>query len=168
MAQQVKCLPPIWETWVQSPGREDPLEKEKSTHSNTLAWKIPQTEEPVRLQSMDCKESHKTEQLHLLLILWFSTGDSFDFHSTFGNMWRHFWSSQLGRGCYWHPVVRVAAKQPIMHRTGANKTKITWPQMSTLPRYGNTAECIQRFKTGEEDSSKSSVFRHEFGSECEN
>ena len=40
------------ETWVRSLGREDPLEKEMATHSNTLAWKIPWTEEPGRLQSM--------------------------------------------------------------------------------------------------------------------
>jgi len=40
------------ETWVRSLGREDPLEKEMATHSSTLAWKIPWTEEPGRLQSM--------------------------------------------------------------------------------------------------------------------
>ena len=40
------------ETWVQSLGREDPLEEEVATHSSILAWKIPQTEEPGRLQSM--------------------------------------------------------------------------------------------------------------------
>ena len=42
----------MWETWVQSLGWEDPLEKEMATHSSTLAWKIPWTEEPGRLQSM--------------------------------------------------------------------------------------------------------------------
>ena len=52
MAQTVKRLPTMPETWVQSLGREDPLEKEMATHSSTLAWKIPQTEEPGRLQSM--------------------------------------------------------------------------------------------------------------------
>ena len=40
------------ETWVRSLGQKDPLEKEMATHSNTLAWKIPWTEEPGRLQSM--------------------------------------------------------------------------------------------------------------------
>ena len=49
----VKRLPAIWETWVQSLGREDPLEKEMATHSSTLAWKISWTEEPGRLQSME-------------------------------------------------------------------------------------------------------------------
>ena len=47
-----KRLPTMWETQVWSPGREDPLEKEMATHSSTLAWKIPWTEEPGRLQSM--------------------------------------------------------------------------------------------------------------------
>ena len=42
----VKPLPAMWETRVQSLGREDPLEKEMATHSSTLAWKIPWTEEP--------------------------------------------------------------------------------------------------------------------------
>ena len=42
----------MWETWVQSLGQEDPLEKEMATHSSTLAWKIPWMEEPGRLQSM--------------------------------------------------------------------------------------------------------------------
>ena len=52
MAQTVKPLPAMRETWVQSLGWEDPLEKEMATHSSTLAWKIPWTEEPGRLQSM--------------------------------------------------------------------------------------------------------------------
>ena len=48
----VKRLPTMWETQVRSLGQEDPLEKEMATHSSTLAWKIPWTEEPGRLQSM--------------------------------------------------------------------------------------------------------------------
>ena len=52
VAQRVKCLPAVQETWVQSLGWEDSLEKEMATHSSTLAWKIPWTEEPGRLQSM--------------------------------------------------------------------------------------------------------------------
>ena len=48
----VKCLPTMWETQVQSRGWDDPLEKEMATHSSTLAWKIPWTEEPGRLQFM--------------------------------------------------------------------------------------------------------------------
>ena len=46
----VKCLPKMQETQVQSLGREDPLEKEMATYPSTLAWKIPWTEEPGRLQ----------------------------------------------------------------------------------------------------------------------
>ena len=52
VAQMVKSLPIVWETQVQSLGRKDPLEKEMATHSSILAWKIPGTEEPCRLQSM--------------------------------------------------------------------------------------------------------------------
>ena len=48
----VKRLPVIWETWVQSLGQEESLEKEMATHSSTLGWKIPQMEETGRLQSM--------------------------------------------------------------------------------------------------------------------
>ena len=46
MAQMVKHLPTVWETWVRSLDREDPLEKEMATHSSTLAWRIPWMEEP--------------------------------------------------------------------------------------------------------------------------
>jgi hypothetical protein len=52
MAQRLKHLPAIQETWVRSLGQEDPLEKEMATHSSTLAWRIPWTEEPGGLQSM--------------------------------------------------------------------------------------------------------------------
>ena len=52
VAQTVKCLSTMRETWVQSQGWEDPLEKEMAIYSSTIAWKIPWTEEPGRLQSM--------------------------------------------------------------------------------------------------------------------
>ena len=52
MAQMVKNLPAMWETWVRSPGGEDPLEKRMTTHSSILAWRIPWTEEPGGLQSV--------------------------------------------------------------------------------------------------------------------
>ena len=52
MAQRIKHPPTMQETGVQSLGRDDPLEKAMKTHSSTLAWKIPWTEEPGRLQSM--------------------------------------------------------------------------------------------------------------------
>ena len=53
VAQTVKRLPAMGETWVQSLGQKDPLEKEMATHSSSLAWKIPLTEEPGRLQSVE-------------------------------------------------------------------------------------------------------------------
>ena len=53
----VKDLPAMWEMWVQSLGREDPLEKEMATHSSILAWEIPWAEEPGRLQSVGSQES---------------------------------------------------------------------------------------------------------------
>ena len=52
MAQMVKRLPAMQETLVRSLGQEDALEKETATHSSILAWKIPWTEEPGKLQSM--------------------------------------------------------------------------------------------------------------------
>ena len=52
MAQRVKRLSAMQETWVRSLGREDPLEKEMATHSSILAWRIPWTEEPGGLQSI--------------------------------------------------------------------------------------------------------------------
>ena len=62
MAQTVKRLPTMQETWVRSLGWEGPLEKAMATHSSTLAWKIPWTKEPGRLWSMGvAKESDTTE-----------------------------------------------------------------------------------------------------------
>ena len=52
VAQRVTHLPTMQETWIQSLGQEDLLEKEMATHSSILAWKIPWMEEPSRLQSM--------------------------------------------------------------------------------------------------------------------
>ena len=52
MAQTVKNLPAMQETWVQSLDGEDPLEKGMATQSSTLAWRIPWTEEPGRLRSL--------------------------------------------------------------------------------------------------------------------
>ena len=65
MAQQVKNLLAVQETWVQSLGWEDPLKEAMATHSSILAWKIPWTEEPGWLQSKGHKESAMTERLTL-------------------------------------------------------------------------------------------------------
>ena len=71
VAQRVKCLPAMQETWVLSLGQEDPLEKEMATYSSTLAWKISRTKKPGRLQS----ELDTTERLHfsLSLYIWYFT-----------------------------------------------------------------------------------------------
>ena len=65
MVLSVKNLPVMQETQVQFPGQEDPLEKEIATHSSILAWRIPWTEEPGRLQSRESPD--RTEQLTLSL-----------------------------------------------------------------------------------------------------
>ena len=63
VAQSVKSLTVIPETWVLSLGWEDPLEKEMAIHSSILAWRIPWTEESGRLQSIGSQESDMTERL---------------------------------------------------------------------------------------------------------
>ena len=63
VAQTVKRLPTMRETRVRSLGREDPVEKKMATHSSILAWKIPWTEDPGRLQSMGSQKD-TTEQLN--------------------------------------------------------------------------------------------------------
>ena len=64
VAQLLKNLPAVRETWVRSLGWEDPLEKEMATHSSILAWRILWTEELGGLQSMGRKESDTTEGVH--------------------------------------------------------------------------------------------------------
>ena len=72
VAKIVKCLPAMWETWAQSLGWEDPLEKEMATHSNVLAWRIPWTEEPGGLQSTGSQRvGHDlATSLHSLTLEW--------------------------------------------------------------------------------------------------
>ena len=60
MAQMVKSLPAMQETWVQFLGQEDTLEKEMATHSSILAWEVLWTEDPGGLQSMGLQESDMT------------------------------------------------------------------------------------------------------------
>ena len=57
----VKNLPAIGETWVQSLGQEDPLEKRMATHSSSLAWRIPWTEEPGGLPSVGSQKLDRTK-----------------------------------------------------------------------------------------------------------
>ena len=74
MAEMVKSLPAIQETWVQSLGWEDSLEKEMATHSSILAWTTPWTEEPGGLQSMG---SQRVRQNWLTLNVLFTTSEVF-------------------------------------------------------------------------------------------
>ena len=62
MSQMVKDLPAVQETWIQSLGREDTLEKGMVIHSSILAWRIPRAEEPGGLQSLELQESDTTER----------------------------------------------------------------------------------------------------------
>ena len=70
VAELVKSLPAMQETQFGSLCQEDPLVKEMATHCSVLAWKIPWTEEPGRLQSVGCKELETTERLIISLFLW--------------------------------------------------------------------------------------------------
>ena len=63
MAQTVKCLPAMQETEVQSLGQEDPLEKEMTTHSSVLAWRIPGTGEPGGLPSLGSQSQIRLKRL---------------------------------------------------------------------------------------------------------
>ena len=69
VAQLVESLPAMRESWVQPLGWEDPLEKERATHSSILARRIPWTEEPGGLQSMGSKELDTTERLSVCIYL---------------------------------------------------------------------------------------------------
>ena len=77
VTQRLKRLPPMWDTWVRSLGREDPLEKEIVTYSSILAWRIPRMEEPGGLQStgsqrvrQDWATSLSLSQVSQRQILW--------------------------------------------------------------------------------------------------
>ena len=77
MAQRLKRLPAVQETWVQSLGWEDPLEKEMATHSSILAWRIPWAEEPGGLQSVTCElqpHTFNTQLLERFSVVCFSPG----------------------------------------------------------------------------------------------
>ena len=69
VAQMVKNLLAMRETWVQSLDKEDPLEKRMATHSSILSWRIPQTEEPGGYSPWGHKESDMTKRLHSLTTL---------------------------------------------------------------------------------------------------
>ena len=64
VAQLVKNLPAVWETQVPSLGREDPLGKGMATHSSVLAWRVPRTEEPGGLQSVESQRVARLSDCH--------------------------------------------------------------------------------------------------------
>ena len=101
MAQTVKRLPAVQETRVPSLSWEDPLEREMATHSSTLAWKIPWTEEPGRLQSHGVAKSQT--QLN-------------DFTFTFFHYARHCFSLTPPQLCT-SLVVQTVKNLPIMQET---------------------------------------------------
>ena len=79
MAQTLKNLPTMRETWVQFLSREDPLEKEMAAHCSILAWRIPWTKEPGRLQSMGLQRvGHLTHSL---------VGSGKPYHSPLGSLY---------------------------------------------------------------------------------
>ena len=84
MAQMVKNFPAVHETWVQSQGQEEPLEKGMATDSSVLAWRIPWTEEPNRLQSMGLQSvRHYWETNTFTSLSWWITLTEFQMLSKF-------------------------------------------------------------------------------------
>ena len=85
VAQTVKRLSTMRETWVQALGWEDPLEKEMAIHSSTIAWKIPWTEEPGRLQSRGSQRVRHdwATSLHLFVFIQHISAIPFQFWKTF-------------------------------------------------------------------------------------
>ena len=93
----VKRLCTMWETWVQCLGREDPLEKEMAIHSITIAWKIPWTEKPDRLQSMGSQRVGHDWATSLSL--------SFTSNSYKGQFSRLNISLRVTKWWYLHPII---------------------------------------------------------------
>ena len=89
VAQTVKRLSTMRETWVWSLGREDPLEKEVAIHSSTLAWKIPWTEEPGRLQSMGSQRVRHDWVTSLSPSGQLSVSSAFSFLALMINVWSY-------------------------------------------------------------------------------
>ena len=81
VAQRVRHLPAMQETWVWSLDEEDPLEKEMTTHSSTLAWKIPWMEEPGRLQPMGSQRVRHDWTTSLLLYFYYYISSTSDHHA---------------------------------------------------------------------------------------
>ena len=108
VVQVVKSLPAMPETWVQSLGQEDPLEKGMATHSSILSWRIPWTEEPGKLQSMGSQRvghdwatnthththTHKVQEQAKLI--------NHDRNQNRGHFWEGFWLRRGHRNLLGH------------------------------------------------------------------
>ena len=68
MAQTIMNMPAVQQTWVQSLGQEDPLEKGMATHSSIIAWRIPWTEEPGGLQSIGSQRVRQDKATNRLMV----------------------------------------------------------------------------------------------------
>ena len=90
-------LPAMQETWVRSLGQEDPLEEGMATHSSILAWEIPRTEEPVRLQSIVSQSQTRLEQLsrHTSIPLYGYVTISLSIQ-----LWMNIWAISILEGYY--------------------------------------------------------------------
>ena len=122
VAQTVKCLPAMWETWIRSLNREYPLKKEMATHSSTLAWRIPWTEEPGGLWSMGWQRVRHDWATSLIL------------------SWRGRWwgrSINLGPGeswvklSVWVPPSSMTLYESLM-LLALDSSSLTWKQKSSL------------------------------------
>ena len=89
VAQRLKHLPAMWETWVRSLGWDDPLEKEMATHSSILAWWIPWMEEPGGLQSTGSQRVGHDWVTSLMSLTYLCTQISFV------NIWKHYCLSYI-------------------------------------------------------------------------
>ena len=111
----VKRLATMQETWVQSLGQEDPLEKEMATHSSILAWKIPWTEEPGRLQSMGSQRvGHDWETFFLF----------FSYCLFRHNAIAHLIEQMHVLSCS-NPQFTIGLVLGVVHSVGLNKCKMT-------------------------------------------
>ena len=102
VAQRVKCLPAMWETWVRSPSRDHALEKVMASHSSTLAWKIPWTEEPAWPKAIG-KQSIASKGPKLC----FSSGHVWIWELDYKESWT------LKNWCFWTVVLEKTIESPL-------------------------------------------------------
>ena len=111
VAQTVKNLPAIWDTWVWSLGWEDPLEKRMAAHSNILGWRIPWIEEPGGLQSMGLQRAgHDWETLNILTISTSKLGDKWLCEVVSSQSLEIFQNHLVDRPFIWNFVEKIHVK----------------------------------------------------------